>query len=216
MPVTALDGPRRPPASGRPARQLVVLLHGYGANGDDLIGLGDAFSGVLPDAAFVAPDAPAEIPGYPMGRQWFPLATRGLPEVTAGAEAARPLIDAFLDTELRRLGLADSVLVLIGFSQGTMLALHTGLRRASPPAGIVGFSGLLPQAPPPGIGRPPVLLVHGERDEMIAAAALPAARDALAAAGVPVEAHLRPGLGHGIDEGGLRLAAAFLKRVLPT
>ncbi len=209
-----LDGPRRPPASGGAARHLVVLLHGYGANGDDLIGLAAAFAPALPDAAFVAPDAPQAIPGYPMGLQWFPLTRIGPREIAEGAAAAAPAVNAFLDAELARHGLADAALALVGFSQGTMMALQVGLRRMRSPAGILGYSGVLPPSDQPITAKPPVLLVHGDRDEIVPVAALPAAAAALADVGVPVETHIVRGLGHGIDDAGLRLGVAFLRRVL--
>jgi phospholipase/carboxylesterase len=208
-----LDGPSLPPASARPARQLVVLLHGYGADGDDLIPLGEAWRAALPDAAFVAPNGPEPCAEFPIGRQWFPLSLRDAAEIRAGLAAASPVLTAFLDDRLRALGLGDSDLVLAGFSQGAMLALEVGLKRAGPIAGIIGFSGLLASPPAPGEGPfPPVLLGHGIEDPLIPAAATGAARSALAAAGVTVEAHLRPGLGHGIDSEEIGLGAAFLAR----
>jgi phospholipase/carboxylesterase len=171
-----LTGPRLEAKSGR-AKQLVVFLHGYGANGDDLIELGAQFRGLLPDSAFVSPNAHELCPGAPMGRQWFALsAARGVDDARSaedrwkGAEAAKPVIDAFLDEELTRLGLDESRLALCGFSQGTMMALHVGLRRRRAPAAIVGFSGLLvgpEKLPPAAAAPPPILLVHGDQDAMI-------------------------------------------------
>jgi phospholipase/carboxylesterase len=194
----------------------VVLLHGYGANGDDLIALGDGWRGSLPDAAFVAPNAPHAIPGLHGGLQWFPLTLRDPSEYWRGVTAAQPALDRFLDAELARYRLTADRLVLVGFSQGTMMALHVGLRRATAPAGIVAYSGLL--AGPDHLAettvRPPVLLVHGEADELIPAEALHMAREALAAAGVPVEWHVRPGLGHGIDPEAQGMAGHFIVQVL--
>jgi phospholipase/carboxylesterase len=210
-----LDGPRREPRGITPAA-LVVLLHGYGANGDDLIALADAFRPRLADAVFVAPNAPQSIPGMLGALQWFALERRDAGEVWRGVEAARAVVEPFLDAELARYKLAPDRLVLVGFSQGTMVALHVGLRRASAPAAIVGFSGLLAGAERIGesTARPPVLLIHGTDDDRIPAAALHAAREALAAAGCRVEWHLREGLGHGIDEEGLTLARDFIGRAL--
>jgi phospholipase/carboxylesterase len=210
-----LDGPRLEPR-GRQASALVVLLHGYGANGDDLIALGEGWRRWLPDAAFVAPNAPEAIPGMMGGLQWFPLTMRDPGERWRGVVAARPALDRFLDAELARYRLPPSRLALVGFSQGTMVALHVGLRRPAAPAGIVAYSGLL--AGPEHLGeitaRPPVLVIHGEEDHLIPAEALHMAREPLAQAGVAVEWHVRPGLGHGIDPEGQLMAAQFLAYVL--
>src|ERR1700757_5112569 len=137
-----LDGPRLAPRSGR-ARQLVVFLHGYGADGNDLIEIGRVWQQVLPDAAFVSPHAPKPCGQAPVGRQWFALTFRDPNERWIGVNKAAPLLERFLDTELNRHKLPPSALMLVGFSQGTMMALHVGLRRASAPTAIVGYSGLL-------------------------------------------------------------------------
>ena len=211
-----LDGPRLAPASGT-ARSLVVFVHGYGADGNDLIALGQMWQAALPDTAFVSPHAPEECAANPMGgRQWFALTLRDQQELIDGLAQAGPDLDAFLDEELARHGLGAEALALVGFSQGTMMALHVGLGRAKPPAAILGYSGVLgdPAALSGQAARPPVLLVHGAQDELIPAQALEHTRDALKAADVPVEAFLREGLGHGIDEEGLRLGAGFLARHL--
>ena len=140
--AVALDGPRVAAKSTAP-EQLVVFLHGYGANGNDLIAIGKQWRNLLPGAAFVAPDAPEPCAQAPGGRQWFTLTMRDANERWTGVTKARPVLDAFLDSELDRHGLDDSKLALAGFSQGTMLALHAGLRRARAPAGILGYSGAL-------------------------------------------------------------------------
>jgi phospholipase/carboxylesterase len=209
-----LDGPRIEPRGSADA--LVVLLHGYGANGDDLIALADGWRHRLPQAAYVAPNAPEEIPGMPGALQWFPLTFRDPEERWRGVVAARPDIDRFLDAELARYRLGADRLVLAGFSQGTMLALHIGLRRDAPPAAIVGYSGLLvgPERLAEIGVRPPVLLIHGEADDLIPIDALHMAREQLAAAGVAVEWHVRPRLGHGIDPEGQRLAGHFMAQAL--
>ena len=215
MQAEALDGPRVGSQEGT-ARQLVVLLDGLGADGHDLIQLAPHLGRVLPGAAFVAPHAPFACDVAPMGRQWFSLARRDPELLYRGAEAARPLLERFVEAELRKLALAEDALAYVGFSQGTMMALHTALRRPVACAGVVGFSGLLIGAARLAdeiASRPPVLLVHGEADEVVAVNYLPAAEKALAGLGVAVEAHRCPGLGHGIDETGLRLAAGFLRRV---
>lgn len=214
-----LDGPRLQPRSGA-ARQLVVFLHGYGADGNDLIDIGRAWQQTLPQAAFVAPHAPEPCAQSPAGRQWFALTFRDPDERWIGVNKVAPLLQGFLDDELARHQLPPSALALVGFSQGTMLALHVGLRRARPAAAIVGYSGLL-VLPPDGSlesyaaeirSRPPVLLVHGERDDVIPAEALFQTLQGLAAVGLSAEWHLSAGLGHGIDAEGLRHGGAFLAR----
>ena len=217
-----LDGPRLEPRAGGPARQLVVFLHGYGADGNDLIDIGRAWQGILPHAAFVSPHAPEPCGQAPVGRQWFPLTFRNPDERWTGVNAAGPQLEQFLDAELKRRNLPPGALALVGFSQGTMMALHVGLRRAVAPAAIVGYSGIfvLPNnaAPEAFAGeiksRPPVLLIHGDRDDLIPAQALFHASQALAALDIPVEWHLSPGVGHGIDAEGLRQGGEFLARRL--
>jgi phospholipase/carboxylesterase len=206
-----LDGPRREPR-GRTADALVVLLHGYGANGDDLIALADGWHGQLPGAVFVAPNAPEDIPGMPGALQWFPLTLRDPTEYWRGVVAARPAIDRFLDAELARYRLGGERLVLVGFSQGTMMALHVGLRRPAAQAAIVGFSGLLagPEHLAEATARPPILLIHGEADDLIPVDVIHIAREQLAKTGHPVEWHIRERLGHGIDPVGQAIAGHFM------
>ena len=213
--IRELDGPRLEPR-GRAPSALVVLLHGYGANGDDLIALGNEWRRQLPGAVFVAPNAPQPIPGMPGALQWFALTMRDPSEYWRGVVAARPLLDRFLDAELARYRLPAGRLALVGFSQGTMMALHAGLRRAAAPAAIVGFSGLLPgpEHLAEVTARPPILLIHGEMDDLIPAEALHIAREPLAHAGLLVEWHVCPGLGHGIDPGGIAIAGHFMAQVL--
>jgi phospholipase/carboxylesterase len=220
----ALDGPRIPAAAGRTS-QLVVFLHGYGADGNDLIDLGRQWRALMPEAAFVSPHAPERSPATPMGRQWFALSNRspddaGGGEWWTGAVKARGAIDAFLDAELKRLGLDDSKLALVGFSQGCMMALHVGLRRPRAPAAILGFSGLLvgPEQLGEAMARdacgaaPPILLIHGDQDQMIPLDAMFMAAEALAGASIPTQWHLSPGIGHGIDAEGLRQGGLFLAK----
>jgi phospholipase/carboxylesterase len=215
--LPSLTGPQQPPASGGAPRQLVVLLHGVGADGSDLIGLAPYWAELLPEAEFLAPDAPFPCDMAPFGRQWFSLQDRSPAAILAGVRATAPILDAFLDDALAARGLDDSRLALVGFSQGTMMSLYVGLRRATAPAGIIGYSGAMIGAhdlPREIRVRPPVLLVHGDADEVVPPQALPMAVKALEAAHVPVESLTRPGLGHGIDEVGLREGGAFLRRVL--
>ncbi|ATQ70089.1 MULTISPECIES: alpha/beta hydrolase [Methylosinus] len=216
--MTQLDGPRIQPRSGK-AEQLVVFLHGYGADGNDLIEIGRQWRSFLPQAAFVSPHAPERCALSPAGRQWFPLTMRDPGERWRGVVATRPLLTEFLTQELARHELDASRLALVGFSQGTMLALHVGLRLATPPAAILGYSGVLVTgSEPPDIGPqfgtkpPPILLVHGEEDELIPADALFLSANALGKAEIPTQWHLSPGLGHGIDNGGLLHGGLFLAR----
>lgn len=211
--IPKLTGPSVEPASGGPAAQLVILLHGVGVDGSDLIGLAPFLSSVLPDAAFVAPDAPQAFDMAPFGRQWFSLQDRTASVIAAGVRATAPILDAFIDEQLEHWGVSDSDLALVGFSQGTMMALHVALRRAKAPAAVVGFSGALVDAPSLAAeitAKPRVLLIHGADDEVVNPASLPTAEQALAALGVPVLTELRPGLGHGIDGPGAQMALAFL------
>jgi phospholipase/carboxylesterase len=219
--MAELDGPRIAPRSGTP-KHLVVFLHGYGADGNDLIDIGRAWQNLLPDAAFVSPHAPRPCGQAPQGREWFPLTFRDPGERWAGVTMAAPVLESFLDAELARHGLPPSALALVGFSQGTMMSLHVGLRRRVAPAAIVGYSGMLvvPEDVEPEklaaeiVSRPPVLLVHGDQDPLIPVEALFHAAQGLAALGVPTEWHISPGVGHGIDQEGLRQGGEFLARFL--
>ena len=207
-----LDGPRMPPAYGGPPRQLVILLHGYGADGNDLISLGGHLKARLPGAAFVAPNGPENSEVVPQGRQWFSLGNydpnklRRDPADAAAeydrrevqAEKAAPALNTFIDSELDRYGLDESSLALVGFSQGTMMSLHVGLRRERQCAAVGGFS------------RPPVFLFHGDADEVVPIHALFLGIEGLAAAGVSVEWHICNGIGHGIAPDALELSGRFL------
>jgi phospholipase/carboxylesterase len=173
--ATELTGPRIAPRSRGPARQLVIFLHGYGADGNDLIELGRVWQPLMPDAAFVSPHAPEPCAQAPVGRQWFSLTFREKNERWVGVNKATPVLNHFINEELKRHNLPGSALALVGFSQGTMMALHVGLRRPERPAAIVGYSGIFvlpegakPETMAPEIKvRPPILLVHGDRDTLI-------------------------------------------------
>ena len=194
-----------------------MLLHGVGSDGHDLIGLAPRFRTALPDALFLSPHAPFPFDMAPFGRQWFSLQDQSETARLAGARAAAPILDAYIDDQLARHRLTEDRLVLIGFSQGTMMSLHVGPRRERPLAGIIGYSGMLAGADVLARdvrSRPPAMLVHGDADEIVPFTALEASRRALLAVGVEVEAHARPGLGHGIDETGIALGIRFLARVL--
>jgi len=213
----SLTGPIVLPKSGGPPTSLVVLLHGYGSNGEDLIGLTPFWRDALPDTLFVAPNAPQICPGAPDGYQWWALTSLSPEARAAGVRQSAPILNSFIDDLLARYGLAEDRLVLIGFSQGTMMALHVGPRRAGAIAGIIGYSGML--ADPDALARelcnrPPVLLVHGDADDVLPVSSLARAQSALADLGFSVSSHVSPRLGHGIDEAGIRLGQAFLLRQL--
>ena len=208
------DGPRWGPASKATPRQLVVLCHGLGADGHDLIDLAPTWSHALPDAAFVSVDAPfRHESGF--GRQWWSVADRTPSVMAAGVRRAAGFLDAFIDAELARLALPADAYALMGFSQGAMTVLFTGLRRAVAPRAILAFSGALiaPETLAAELAnRAPVLLVHGEADDVVPAQRSRDAEQALRAAGVPVEAVYVPRLGHGIDDTGLAMGALTLQR----
>lgn len=212
-----IDGPRQEPADGQPARAQVILLHGYGADGNDLIGLAPYWARELPHVGFVSPNAPFPCEMSPMGRQWFSLGDRSPESMLAGTRMAAQVIDGFIDEEMKRLDLTPDKIALVGFSQGTMMSLFVGPRRAEAIAGIVGFSGRLigPELMAEEVKtKPPVTLIHGQADEMVPAAALGQAISGLEAVGIEVASEMRPGLGHSIDEQGLKIGLEFLKKVL--
>jgi len=212
-----LSGPSRPPASGGKPRRLVILLHGLGADGNDLIGLAPYWARLLPDAEFLSPNAAFPCDMAPYGYQWFSSQDRSPEAVLGGVRAAAPILDAFIDEALEQRGLGSGELALVGFSQGTMMSLFVGLRRAEPVAGIVGFSGrlLAPELLASELrSRPPILLVHGTEDPLVPYSSLAAAETTLKAAGVPVETVTSVGIGHSIDDQGLRRGGQFLKKVL--
>ena len=211
-----IDGPWVGPLAGGAPTSLVIFLHGYGSNGADLIGLVPYWRQALPGTAFISPNAPELCPGAPGGYQWWGLSSFDRTARAAGATRAAPIVDAFIDAELARHGLTEDRLALVGFSQGTMMALQVGPRRKHPLAGIAGYSGML--ADEDALERevrskPPILLVHGDADPMIQVAAFYTTRDALKRLGFSVESHVSPGLGHSIDAAGLQLGEAFLRLV---
>lgn len=211
--MTPLSGPRVPPLAGGAPRQLVILLHGVGADGNDLIGLAPALARHLPHAAFVAPNAPEPCDMAPFGYQWFSLQDRRPHALLLGVQAAAPLLDAFLDAELERHGLPDHALALVGFSQGTIMSLYVAPRRPRAMAAVLGFSGALvgPDILPQQVrSRPPVFLIHGDADEIVPVEALFAAVPGLQAAAIPVQWRVHPGLPHAIDPEDLEHGGAFL------
>ena len=212
-----LDGPGLAPLSGGNAAYLVVLLHGVGANGNDLISLARAWRTILPETEFIAPNAPFPCDYAPGARQWFSLADRAPEKLLAGLREAATILDRFFVELLASRQLGDARLALAGFSQGAATALYAGLRRQTQIAGIVAFSGALPG----GEGmrsdirsKPPVLLVHGEADDVVSFQSMANAQTVLEAAGVSVTVVARPGLGHAIDDAGIALGGDFLRYVL--
>lgn len=208
----ALTGPSVAAASGT-TKQLVILCHGYGSDGNDLIALAPYWAPLLPDADFIAPNAPQRCDGNPMGYQWFPITRPDPAEIALGVARAAPVLEQFIETQLQQRGLDGSKLALVGFSQGTMMSLHVGLRRRVGPACIVGYSGAL--AVPEMLAgeitcRPPVMMIHGDTDDMLPVSRMHQAVQALGAAEVPVQWHVSPGLGHSIDQKGLELGGRFI------
>ncbi len=213
MATKPLNGPGAVPASGGPAKQLVVFLHGVGSDGTDLISLAPYFAEWLPDAEFLSPDAPFAFDMAPTGHQWFSLQDRSPQAILDGIRTAAPLLDSFLDQELAARGLTEENLALVGFSQGTMMALYVALRRSRPCAAVVGYSGLLaaPDLLPAELKvRPRTLLVHGEADDVVPHGFLPLAKSALELMGVPVLSLSCPELGHAIDDQGLVAGIRFV------
>lgn len=220
MPPRPLTSARKGAKPGQ-ASSAVIFVHGYGANGADLLGLADPLAPHLPGTAFYAPDAPESCQGNPFGFQWFPIPWMdGSSEALAraGQLQAADDLNAFIDKVLADEGLAPEALALVGFSQGTMMALDVAPRRPAPLGAVVGFSGRLlqPEALAAGaVSKPPVLLIHGDADPMVPVQSLPEAYEALTEAGFETYAHVCKGLGHSIDNEGLSLALGFLREKLP-
>jgi phospholipase/carboxylesterase len=210
-----INGASLQPLSGGTPRQIVLLLHGYGSNGADLISFAPHWRKALPDALFLAPNAPQRCGGS--GYQWWPLPAFTPHALAAGASSAAPAINDFIDRKLAQYGLSEEKLALVGFSQGTMMALHVGLRRGRQVAGILGYSGMLTSTADlagQNPTKPPVLLIHGSNDPIVPVAALHAAEQALRRAGIEVATHVSMGVGHSVDPAALRLGGEFVARVL--
>lgn len=215
--TSALTSERKGPEA---ATSAVVFVHGYGADGSDLLGLADPLAPLFPETAFFAPDAPDPCTMNPMGRQWFPIPWidgSSEAEVGIGLASAAAKFTAFLDEVLAQENLTPDRLVLVGFSQGTMLSLHVAPRRSIPVAGVVGFSGrlMLPgDLAGAAVSKPPVLLLHGDADEVVSFSSMADADTALRGAGFEVESYVMHGVGHGISPEGLQRAAGFIHQHL--
>ena len=209
-----LTAPSWGPASGGAPKQLVVLCHGVGASGQDLIGLAPQIGGALPDALIVAPDGPEACDYASAGRQWFSLRSMNPALLGAGARRAATALDGFIDATLAKHNLPPTAYALAGFSQGAMMVLFTGLRRAAAPRAILAYSGALVDAAmlaAEAKNHAPVLLVHGEADNVVPAFLSRQAETALRAAGIPVHSLFAPGLGHSMDDAGLAAGIGFLR-----
>ena len=215
MTTSSLTTATLQPRSGGVAKRLVILLHGYGANAQDLIGLAPPVAERIPDVAFVSPDAPFPCEmGW--GRQWFSLADRSPPAMEHGIASAVPILQAYIDEQIAQWNLTPSDVALMGFSQGTMMALAAGPRRSQALGGIIGYCGALiaPELLTSEIrSKPPVLLVHGQMDNVVPFAAMAQAESALRGAGVAVQTMARPSLAHGIDPEGLGAGIGFLHKI---
>lgn len=208
------DFTHEPEAGGDP-QQLVIFLHGVGSNGQDLIQIAPLWAKQLPNAVFVSPNAPFSFDLANFGYQWFSLQSPDPILLEQGADKARPFLDDFIDEMLRTYNLKDKDLALVGFSQGTMMALHTSTKRKKPCGAVLGYSGTVVFDNPEYVEqKPPVMLVHGENDNVVPFAAMNASARILEEAGVDVKTEGRPGLMHGIDDEGLELGLAFIKEKL--
>lgn len=195
-------------------KQMVMFLHGLGADGRDLIDLGQLFASVLPDAVFVSPDAPYHCDMASMGYQWFSLQDRTPEIVLRGVQKVAPVLEEFITAQLAKYNLAADKLALVGFSQGTMMSLYVGPRYKDKIAGVLGYSGALVHPPEAASHRIPVCLVHGEADTIVPLSAYHGAKAGLEGAGFKVSGHSTPGLPHGIDDAGIKAGMAFLKEIL--
>lgn len=210
-----LQSKRRPALSGE-TKSVVVFLHGYGADGADLLGLADPLGPHMPDTTFIAPDAPERCAGNPFGYQWFPIPRldgSSEAEMAAGIEAAREDISVFLEQVLEQEGIGPDQLMVVGFSQGTMMSLDVIPRFTVPIAGLVGFSGrvLDPETYASHVNTtPPVLLIHGDQDDMVPFEHFHEAGQVLEQAGFETYGHVMQGTGHGIAPDGLSVALTFM------
>lgn len=211
MSSPSLTGPELLPKSGS-VKHVVILLHGVGSNGDDLVSLAPMIAPALPDTAFLGPNGAFAFDQAPFGYQWFSLRDRSLAAMRQGVNLPKPYLDAYIDAAKARFGVEDKDIILMGFSQGTMTALFVGLQRETPLAGIVGFCGALIGGDAITQTHTPVFLSHGEQDEVVPFAAMAVAKKELQEKGIAVETVARPYLGHSVDNEGLEAAVAFMRR----
>lgn len=212
-----VNGRSLKPKSGLSPKQIVLLLHGFGSSGDDMISIALYWQDTLPDALFLAPHAPQKYGIMGAGYQWWGLSGFAPSALAAGAYSAAPAIDAFINRKLDEYGLTESDLALVGFSQGTMMALHVGLRRPRTVAAVVGYSGMLT-----GVAdlshrdhaKPPVLLIHGTADPVVPIAAMHLAESELKRLDVPVTSHISYGVAHTVDPVGLQLGRDFIAKAM--
>ncbi len=205
------------PENGQPPKQLVILLHGLGSNGQDLISLAPFFARGLPDAVFISPDAPFACDmapsGYPNSFQWFSLQDRDPNVMLSGIRVASPIIEDFISEQLKRFGLGADKLALSGFSQGTMMSLYTAPRYKEQIAGVLGYSGALiwgQDVAAADLHKMPIHLIHGEADDVVPVEAWHSANQILKASGFEVSGHTTANLPHSIDEEGIQQGASFL------
>ncbi|MEK9672522.1 MAG: dienelactone hydrolase family protein [Rhodospirillaceae bacterium] len=211
--IPQLTGPLVMPRDGSKPEQIVLLLHGVGADGDDLINLATYFGKVLHKAVFIAPNAPFRFDGAPSGHQWFSIADPSKEQKLEGVLMSAPILNLLIDHLLEEYGLDESKMAIVGFSQGCMMALHVAPRRAKQLAAVIGYSGALIGAdllPGEMKTKPPVLLMHGNMDPIVPPDMMRHAEDTLKAAGIPVAAYLCPNLGHGLDDMCIQLGMEFL------
>jgi len=214
-----VNGASLQPLSGGVPQQIVLLLHGFGSSGSDLISLAPQWQQALPNALFLAPNAPQPNSYLATGYQWWPLTAFTPRALAAGASRSAPAIDAFIDRKLGQYALTETNLAIVGFSQGAMMALHIGLRRPHRVAAVVSYSGMLTGADELSqmpITKPPVLLVHGSADPVVPAAALPAAQSELERLGVDVTVHVSAGVGHTVDPAAIRIGREFVAKAFRT
>ena len=215
--ISKLNGPVVSPENGAEIESIVILCHGYGSNGEDLISLAPHWQALLPNTLFVSPNAPDSCPGAPLGYQWFPLSTLSKEERREGSYKAAPILDKYIDDLLEQYHLEPSKLALVGFSQGTMMSLHVGLRREEKIAGILGYSGAL--SAPENLAsevkeKPPVFLIHGDRDNVIPVANMFESLGALAVVGIDAEKHVSQQTAHSIAPDGLQKGGVYLAKIL--
>ena len=212
-----VNGSSLQPLSGGSPKQIVLLLHGFGSSGADLIALAPHWQNDLPDALFLAPNAPQRLNYLSSGYQWWSLSAFTPQALASGAASAAPAIDAFIERKLHQYELTEASLAIVGFSQGTMMGLHVGLRRPRQGAAIIGYSGMLTgghELPHLPITKLPVLLIHGSADPIVPIAALHAAKTELEHIGIDVTTHISLGVGHSVDPVGLRMGGEFVAQAL--